>query len=209
MTDSTARAEGKVPVSALLYALAHDDSRDRIAVRDLLDVLGDRALAALMFVFSVPNVLPVPPGTSAVLGAPLIFLAAQLALGLRPWLPAVIASRSMTRADFATLIRRIGPWLGRAERMLRPRALWIALPPMEYVIGLICLLLAIVLTLPVPLGNMLPALAISLLALGVLERDGLWVLAGFAAAIASGVVVSGVLYAVAKTSIYFFTQIMR
>jgi hypothetical protein len=56
---------------------------------------------------------------------------------------------------------------------------------------------------------MLPALAISLLALGVLERDGLWVLAGFAAAIASGVVVSGVLYAVAKTSIYFFTQIMR
>jgi hypothetical protein len=80
---------------------------------------------------------------------------------------------------------------------------------MEYVIGLICLLLAIVLTLPVPLGNMLPALAISLLALGVLERDGLWVLAGFAAAIASGVVVSGVLYAVAKTSIYFFTQIMR
>jgi len=209
MTDSTARAEGKVPVSALLYALAHDDSRDRIAVRDLLDVLGDRALAALMFVFSVPNVLPVPPGTSAVLGAPLIFLAAQLALGLRPWLPAVIASRSMTRADFATLIRRIGPWLGRAERMLRPRALWIVLPPMEYVIGLACLLLAIVLTLPIPLGNMLPALAISLLALGVLERDGLWVLAGFAAAIASGVVVSGVLYAVAKTSIYFFTQIMR
>lgn len=209
MTDSTARTEGKVPVSALLYALAHDDSRDRIAVRDLLDVLGDRALAALMFVFSVPNVLPVPPGTSTVLGAPLIFLAAQLAFGRRPWLPAVIASRSMTRSDFATLIRRIGPWLGRAERMLRPRALWITLPPMEYVIGLLCLLLAIVLTLPVPLGNMLPALAISLLALGVLERDGLWVLAGCAAAIASGVVVSGVLYAVAKTSIYFFTQIMR
>jgi hypothetical protein len=35
-----------------------------------------------------------PPGTSAFLGAPLLFLAVQLALGRRPWLPRVIAERS-------------------------------------------------------------------------------------------------------------------
>jgi len=39
--------------------------------------------------------------------------------------------------------------------------------------------------LPVPLRNMLPALAISLLALGVLERDGLRILAGMVTAAAS------------------------
>jgi len=209
MTESTDRVPGKVPLSVVLSALAHDDSRDRIAVSDLLDALGDRALAALMFVFAVPNVLPVPPGTSAILGAPLIFLAAQLAFGRGPWLPAVIASRTMTRSDFAALMRRIGPWLARAERLLRPRAMRLALPPMEFVIGLVCLLLAVVLALPVPLGNMLPALAISLLALGILERDGLWVLAGLAAAVASGVVVSGVIYAMLKAAIFFFTEVLR
>jgi len=115
----------------MLHVLAQDESRERIAVGDLLAALGDRALAALLFVFAVPNVLPVPPGTSAVLGAPLVFLAAQLAFGRRPWLPAVIARRTMTRADFAALVRRIGPWLARAERLLRPRWERLALPPME------------------------------------------------------------------------------
>ena len=90
-------------------------------MRDLIDALGDRALGALMFLFAMPNVLPVPPGTSAVLGAPLVFLAAQLMFGRGAWLPRVLASRSMTRADFALLVRRITPWLQRGERMLRPR----------------------------------------------------------------------------------------
>lgn len=208
MTGPTAGPGGKAALSAVLHALAVDDSRERIAVSDLLAALGDRASAALLFVFAVPNVLPVPPGTSAILGAPLVFLAAQLAFGRRPWLPAVIARRSMMRSDFAALVLRIGPWLKRAERMLKPRAIRVALPPMEYLVGLVCLLLAVVLVLPVPLGNMLPALAISLFALGILERDGLWILAGFAAAVTSAVVVSGVVFALAKAVVYFVTGVL-
>lgn len=209
MTGPTDSPAGRLPLSAMLHALAQDDSRERIAVGDLLAALGDRALAALLFVFAVPNVLPVPPGTSSILGAPLIFLAAQLAFGRRPWLPAVIARRTMTRADFAALVRRIGPWLARAERLLRPRVERLALPPMEYLVGTVCLLLAVVLVLPVPLGNMLPALAISLLALGILERDGLWILAGLGTAAVSAIVVSGVVFAMVKAAVFFVTQVLR
>jgi len=209
VTEPTASLAGKAKLSAMLHALAQDECRDRIAVSDLLAALGDRAVAALLFVFAVPNVLPVPPGTSAILGAPLVFLAAQLAFGRRPWLPAVIARRTMTRSDFAALVSRIGPWLARAERLLRPRMVRWALPPMEYLVGLVCLLLAVVLVLPVPLGNMLPALAISLLALGVLERDGLWILAGLVAAVAAAVVVSGVVFAMVKAGVYFFAEVLR
>ena len=198
----------KNALSSALYELAGDTHRERIAVGDLLEALGDRALAALMFVFAVPNVLPVPPGTSAVLGAPLIFLAAQLAFGRRPWLPAVIARRSMARADFAATVQRIGPWLRRAERLLRPRASRLTSPPLEYLIGLVCLVLSVVLALPVPFGNVLPSLAISLLALGVLERDGLWVLAGLAVAAAAAVLISGVVFAAVKAAIFFVTQVL-
>ena len=209
VTEPTASLAGKATLSAMLHALAQDECRDRIAVSDLLAALGDRAVAALLFVFAVPNVLPVPPGTSAILGAPLVFLAAQLAFGRRPWLPAVIARRTMSRSDFAALVRRIGPWLARAERLLRPRMVWLAQPPMEYLVGLVCLLLAVVLVLPVPLGNMLPALAISLLALGVLERDGLWILAGLVAAATAAAVVSGVVFAMVMAGVYFFAEVLR
>jgi hypothetical protein len=205
---ATARDASRSTLSDMLEALAADPGRERIAVGDLLAAMGDRALAALLFVFAFPNVLPTPPGTSAILGAPLVFLSAQLAFGRSPWLPALIARRSMSRADFAALVRRVGPWLARAERLLRPRLAVLAEPPMEYLIGLVCLLLALLLVLPIPLGNVLPAVAISLLSLGILERDGWWVLAGLATALSAAAVVSGVVFAMVKATLYFFTQVL-
>lgn len=161
-----------------------------------------------MFIFAFPNVLPTPPGTSTILGAPLIFLAAQLMLGRAPWLPAFVANRSMTRSDFSSLVKRIVPWLQRAESLLRPRLARLALPPMEHLVGLLSLLLAVLLVLPIPLGNVLPALAISLMALGVLERDGVWVLAGLAVTAAAVSVVYGVVFAMVKAGLYFFTPVL-
>ena len=198
----------KQPLSAVLRVLACDLTRERVSVGDLLSALGDRALGALMFVFAVPNVVPTPPGTSSVLGVPLVFLAAQVAFGLKPWLPGIISRRSMSREDFHLLISRIAPWLERAEKLLKPRASVLALPPMEFMVGLICLALALVLFLLIPLGNRLPAAAISLMALGLLERDGVWILAGFLATLASTALVSGVVYALFQTAIFFFTQVL-
>jgi hypothetical protein len=195
------------PLSLVLFRLAHEGTSERISIGDLLAALGDRAIGALMFVFAVPNVMPVPPGVSAILGAPLIFLGAQLMLGLRPWLPGVIARRSLARDDLQTLVRRIRPWLARAEKLLRPRWGLLTHPPLEYAIGLLCLVLAVVLSLPIPLGNTLPALAISVLALGVLERDGLWVLAGTALAAFALAVVSGVVWAMAQAALYFVVRL--
>jgi hypothetical protein len=193
-------------LSQLLQGLAQQPGRDRISVRDLIDALGDRALGALLFLFAFPNVLPMPPGTSALLGTPLVILAAQLMVGRGPWLPTVLSARSMSHADFAALVRRITPWLERGERMLRPRFSWLALPPLEFVIGAVCLLLAIVVMLPIPLGNILPALAISLLALAVVERDGLWVVAGLALGVVAASVVSGVVFAAIKATTLLFAQ---
>lgn len=204
--ETGARADS---LSDMLRALAQETGRERVSIGELLAALGDRALGAMLFIFAFPNVLPTPPGTSTVLGAPLVFLAFQLAFGRAPWLPAVVAKRSMAHADFASLVRRIGPWLERAEKLLRPRLPRLAVPPMEYVVGFVCLVLAVVLVLPIPLGNVGPALAISLLALGVLERDGLWVLAGLAVAVASVALVSGVIYAMAEGAIYLLARLLQ
>lgn len=193
---------GPHKVSDILLDLAADTGRERIAITDLLTALSDRAVGALIFVFAVPNVLPTPPGTSAVLGLPLVFLTAQLALGRRPWLPRFIAGRSLARKDFAALMGKVAPWLAKAERLLRPRLGVLARPPLERVAGAVCFLLALILFLPIPLGNMLPALAICLVALGVLERDGVWVLLGLGTAVTAVAVVWGVLLALIKSGLF-------
>ena len=208
-TDVAVQArQGNVPLSLVLFRLANDNSRERISAGDLLAALGDRAIGPLMFFFAAPNILPVPPGVSTLLGAPLLFLSAQLMLGMRPWLPGVITRRSISRDDLAALVRRIVPWLAKAEKLLKPRASVLVRPPVEYFVGLVCLVLAAILKLPVPLGNTLPALAISLLALGVLERDGVWIGIGLLASAVAGVVVSGVVWAMIKATVYLLARLM-
>jgi hypothetical protein len=88
------------------------------------------------------------------------------------------------------------------ERLLKPRLLFITSATGERIIGGLCLVLAIVLAMPIPLGNMLPAFAISLMALGVLERDGIWVVIGALMGALSMVIVSGVVWALAKAAIF-------
>lgn len=193
-------------LSATLSALASDESRERISIRDIFGAMGDRAFGALMLIFAIPNIFPTPPGTSIILGAPLIFLAAQLAFGLSPWLPAFIAERSMSRKDFGTITDKITPWLGRAEKMLKPRLTSLVHPPIENLIGLVCLVLAVTLALPVPLGNMLPALGICLFSFAILERDGLFAILGLIASAVSVVVVGGVVYATIKTLIFLVSS---
>lgn len=184
-------------LSSTLTRIAARPDRERIYIRNLLAELDQRAIAAMLFVFAVPNTIPVPPGVSGVLGAPLLFLAAQLMLGRAPWLPGIIADRSFARTDFQRILEKVGPWLQKAERLMRPRLTVLSRPPLEYVVGAICLILSIVLFLPIPLGNMLPAIAICILALGLIQRDGLWIIMGSITAVVSLIIVSGVIAAFA------------
>jgi hypothetical protein len=193
-------------LSDVLAEIANDPGRERISVSDLLAAMQDRAFGAMLLIFALPNVLPTPPGTSLLLGTPLLFLSAQLMLGLKPWLPKVIGERSMARTDFAALMARAMPWLARAERLLRPRYSWLASPPMEYVVGGVILFMAAILFLPLMFGNMLPAFAICLFALGILERDGFWIAAGFVTALVATALIISVYYAVIMSGIYLVTN---
>ena len=200
------RAEGADRLSAILSAIAAAQDKDRISVGDLLDALRRRALGALMFIFAVPTALPMPPGVSAITGAPLLFLSFQLMLGMQPWLPRIITDRSLSRVDFDRVVTATAPWLARAEAIMRPRLTFLAGRPSVNVAGLACLILSIILFLPIPLGNMLPSVAIAIIALGLLERDGLWILVGLATAVLSVIVVWGVAWAMLFAALFVLSN---
>jgi hypothetical protein len=199
-------AEGADRLSAILTAIAEAQDKDRISIGDLLEALRHRALGALMFIFAVPTALPMPPGVSAILGAPLLFLTAQLTLGMRPWLPKFITQRSLSRVDFSRVVATTVPWLAKAESVMRPRLTLLAMRPSVQVVGLIALCMSIVLFLPIPLGNMLPSIAICIMALGVLERDGVWILFGIGLAAASVIIVWGVFWALIFAGVFVLSN---
>lgn len=200
--DHVDRAEGADRLSAILTAIASAQDKERISVGDLLEALRRRALGALMFIFAVPTALPMPPGVSAIVGAPLLFLSVQLMLGMQPWLPRIITDRSLSRVDFEKVVKTVAPWLAKAESIMRPRMVGLAQRPAVYLLGFTCLVMSIILFLPIPLGNMLPSIAICIMALGLLERDGVWIIIGFITSVVSVIVVWGVVWAMLFATLF-------
>jgi hypothetical protein len=185
-------AERRLTLSEMLRDIS-DDADPVVTVGEVVHRFGPRAFGALLFFFSAPNWLPLPPGSSTFLALPLVLLTPQVAVGIRsPWLPRFIDRRGMKRRDLAGVLNRLIPWLERVEQVSRPRLGFLFGPVGDRVIGLVCFLLALVLLLPIPLGNMAPAAAIAAFGLSLIQRDGVLALAGYAiAAISVGLLIIG------------------
>ncbi|PWV61183.1 exopolysaccharide biosynthesis protein [Plasticicumulans acidivorans] len=177
-------------VSQLLEDCLHGHTDERISLGALLDRLGSRSFGLLLLLFALPNLIPLPPGVSSLFGLPLVLLAAQLACGRgQPWLPHWLRRRSLNRASFERIVHKALPWLRRIENLLCERLRWLTGPFAARLLGAYCLLMALLVLIPFPGSNMLPSAVIAMVALGLLERDGLPVMLG----LFCGVAVFGVI----------------
>ncbi len=186
-----ARDQGR-HFSEALALFARTMGGHRVDLASIAQFMGQRSIAALLLVLALPMALPIPaPGISVLFGVPLILVSAQLLVGRRSaWLPARLAQRSISRSEFLAFIERALPTLRRLERFVRPRIGWMAGDWAMAPVGATCLMLAVIITLPVPLGHMLPGTAISVLALGLLERDGIVIGLGLATAVVALIIVA-------------------
>ena len=176
-----------------VFSRLADEAGERVTVASILDALGDRSFAALLVMFASFNLLPLPPPSSAILGLPLLFVSAQLTFGAkRAWLPKFMAEKSMSAVQFRSLMDRVIPRLIQLERLIRPRYWPFWRRQGDRIIGTMALLLSTIVTLPIPLGNWLPAFAVALLGLALSERDGILFAIGSAVAIGALCVVFAV-----------------
>lgn len=167
-------------------AASHEE---RIPFRAIADAAGARVHGLALLVFVLPEVPPLPlPSASTILGVPLIIISAHLALfGEGSLLPTRLQTASMPHSVFVAAARYLAPVFRWIERASRPRWLWLA--RRERLLGLVCLYLSVILILPIPLLNSPPAACLAAVALGMIQRDGVFIAAG----IAGGVIVTGVL----------------
>ncbi len=157
-----------------------DDPRPVLTVGQMLEAFDSRAFGATLLVFGLLNCLPLPPGSSTILSLPILLLAPQIALGANaPWLPERLVEKPLKRDDLRGLFRKITPVLRRLEVVTRPRLGFLFSTGGERLIGVVCTLLALVLVLPIPLGNLAPGATVAVLALALLQRDGLLALLGY------------------------------
>lgn len=196
------REAPKRTTDVLFEAIARIEG-ERISIGELIDGLGERAFGILMLLFALPTILPAPPGMSAVTGMPIVVFSLQLLLGSpHPWLPAFLRRRSILRTDLMNVLTKAEPYLRRVERVTRPRFSWLVEGRFERLAGLIVFLLSIVLILPIFMGNIFPSIAIALIALAIMERDGIAVIAGYISGAASVVIAFGFIALTIKIMLY-------
>jgi hypothetical protein len=197
--------------SEVLRDFVAGHTEPRISLGALRDALGDRGFGVLLFIFALPNLVPVNiPLLSAVLGLPLVLLAAQLTYGRhKPWFPRWLTRQSFPREAFANVVLRSLPYLEGAERLLRPRLTVLLSWTGERLIGLAILVLALVLFLPIPFANWLPACAIAIIGLAIVEKDGLAVLVGLAVGVASLTVAAAVVIGLVKAFLLLFSGMLN
>jgi hypothetical protein len=186
--------------SELLREFALSLSGEHVSIGDIVTALGDRGLGVLIAIFALPNILPstVPFG-NVLTGFPPLIFAVHLALGVdRLILPGFIARRSIRTTSMKALVPRVAGVLSWFERLLEPRLPGVTAVRSERLIGIICIVLAVVSTLPIPFGHNLPALGLVLIGLGLIERDGLAIIFGSAIGLIGAVLLGLVIFGLAS-----------
>jgi hypothetical protein len=167
---------------AALHARAGDRS---VTLREVIYALRGRAYLLLVILLALPFIQPVPlPGLSTPLGLAIVLVALRLALGQRPWLPMKIQRLRLPAGFFGKVMTFTERLIRFLESVLRPRWAWLtgtALLIQLHAVVMLVSALILLLPLPIPFSNVLPAWAIFLLACGLLERDGLFVFLGYVA----------------------------
>ncbi|XYD03827.1 exopolysaccharide biosynthesis protein [Methylorubrum populi] len=165
--------------SDVLTLLASQES-ERLTVGDIVAVLRDRAFALLVVLLGLPNCLPMPPPIPLVCGLVLLVIAIQIVAGMSaPWLPRRLLDQSIARATVEKAVKRAVPLLRRLERWSRPRLSVFDGALGMRGMGVLILALALALIVAPPFFGQIPlGLAVSLIGLGLVERDGFVVLIG-------------------------------
>jgi hypothetical protein len=164
--------------SDVLEQLGHGDD-SKLSLKEMVEAFGERGFGAIILMLSLMALIPWPPGGKAVFAVPIILIAAELALQRdKVWLPRWLLKATVSRAHYQSASQKILPRLRQVERLTRPRYPVLTGEAADVVVGLICILLALMMALPVPFGDALPGLTLAIFGLGIIQRDGAFVIAG-------------------------------
>jgi len=187
-TSTPPDAHPGLRTSDLLIAAVRGES-ERVTIAEILDALDNRAFGLATLLFAIPSIIPMPPGVPTVVGIALLIVSLQMVMGRQElWLPKILSKQGFSRKSLVSGFEKIKPQLEFIEKFAKPRMLALTGKIATVLIGVVILVMAIVLILPLPPGgNFPPALACAVLGMALVERDGIIVLIGLVVTAAASV----------------------
>ncbi|HEY6982059.1 exopolysaccharide biosynthesis protein [Reyranella sp.] len=167
-----------LPVLERLFAGPRDS---RLTLEAFLAGLQARSYAFIIAALDLPNCVPTGiPLLSTVTGLPMLLFVAQAWLGRpTPFLPQFVAARSLPRGKLQDFLVRARPTIERIEGTLHPRRDWWVTGAQRRFLRLALGVMVVVLAIPIPFDNLLPAWSILFFCLALIEGDGLMAILGW------------------------------
>lgn len=171
----------KALVSETLVKMGQKDQRTSTKISELIEDFHENGILLAMIFFALPVAIPLPypPGFTTIMGIPLMVLSIQMIIGSKQVkLPKRVNDYKMKNTTLKMISEKVVPIIKKIEKYVKPRFSFAQSVYCEQFIGIICLIAAMAIAIPLPLTNAVPAQGITIMALGLLNRDGLVVLAG-------------------------------
>ncbi len=156
-----------------------------VTLGKLLELVGEQGMLLFVTILMIPFLLPVSiPGVSTVFSIAVILVGAGITLNRVPWLPRSLLERQVAVENLVPALDKGQRLMRRLEVAIRPR--WLAVTngtTRNRAHGIAMIVAGILLLFPlglVPFSNTFPGIAVLLLAVGLAQRDGLFILLGYA-----------------------------
>jgi hypothetical protein len=169
----------------------------KLTCDDLIEVVGPHSHVLAIFVFSMLNLLPAPPGYNFVMALIIAILSAIMLMGkeIKLW-------RGFGRMKLPMkLMTKLLGWLATLTswiaRISSPRLLYLTSPAARPVIALVGIVFGVGMLVPIPFTNMLPSIGVAMVCVGQLNRDGLLVVAGVIVGVLGLAVLAAATWAIA------------
>jgi len=170
--------------------------RGGLSIGEALEIMGSTGMTVTVLFLAIPALTPIPGPFGMVFGTALALISLQITFGRQSlWLPAVVRNCHISPAMLDLIIPHSLPIIARVEKVMRAGRLKAFTGPIvQTLLGIPIFLLAVVIALPIPFGNILPVVSLVVLAVALMERDGLVTLIGLLLAAATLAVTAALLY---------------
>jgi hypothetical protein len=167
-----------------LRAVRESIRGESVTLGQLLELVGEQGLLLFVMLLMVPFLLPVSiPGVSTLFSMVVIFVGIGVVLNRLPWFPRRLLERRIATATLLPALDKGSQLLQRIDRVIRPRCLALTdggsinrLNGVMLIVGGVLLLFPLGF---VPFSNTFPGLAVLLLAAGIAQRDGVFIVLGY------------------------------
>ncbi|MBY5748923.1 exopolysaccharide biosynthesis protein [Rhizobium leguminosarum] len=194
--DGNRRTPRGVATARLQEMLELARVRGGLSIGEVLEAMGSTSIAFTILFLAIPALTPIPGPFGMIFGTALALVSLQIVAGGRKvWLPAIVRDRRVSSASLDLVVGHAVPVIARVERVVRAGRLEAFTgPTVQALLGIPVFLLAVVIALPIPFGNILPVFSLVVLAVALMERDGLVTLIGLLLTLATIVATAALLY---------------